>query len=79
MKLRANIVHPPGTTIEPKSATYNWTGFYAGFNTGAVLGQFDTSKTATPSPTYISNPLNIAAINAAVLSLIHISEPTRPY
>src|SRR4051812_9967347 len=63
-KLRASVARAPGTA-EPAAATYNWTGAYVGFNTGAALGTYDTSKTTTPSPTYLSNPANIAAVNAA--------------
>ena len=55
----------PGTTAEPKAATYNWTGAYVGFNTGAALGTYHTSKTTTPSPTYLFSPADVAAVNAA--------------
>ena len=65
-KPRATASRAPGTTAsEPAAATYNWTGAYFGFNAGAALGTFDTSKTTTPSPTYLSDPGRIAAVNAA--------------
>lgn len=53
-----------GAAVEPKPA-YDWSGAYIGFNTGSALGQYDTSKTTTPSATYLSSPANIAAVNAA--------------
>src|SRR5262245_55395781 len=64
-KPRTTVARAPGTTAAPQAPAYNWTGGYVGFNTGAALGQYDTSKTTTASPTYISNARNIAAINAA--------------
>ena len=67
-KPRTNIANTPGLTAAPPAAAYNWSGAYIGFNTGAALGRFDTSKTTTASPTYISNPLNVAAINAATFN-----------
>ena len=59
------MARAPGTTAEPTAATYNWTGAYVGFNTGAALGTYHTSKTTTPSPTYLFSPANVAAVNAA--------------
>ena len=64
-KPRASVTRAPGTTAEPTAATYNWTGAYVGFNTGAALGRYHTSKTTTPSPTYLFSPADVAAVNAA--------------
>ena len=62
---RTNTAPAPGTTVRPEPPAYNWTGAYVGFNAGAALGTYDTSKTTTPSPTYLADPANVAAVNAA--------------
>ena len=59
------MIRAPGTTAGPEAATYNWTGAYVGFNTGAAQGAHRTSKTTTPSPTYLFSPADVAAVNAA--------------
>ena len=61
---RTNAAPAPGATIQPAAAAYSWTGAYVGFNAGAALGTYDTSKITTPG-TYLVNPANVAAVNAA--------------
>jgi opacity protein-like surface antigen len=48
----------------PPPAAYNWSGFYTGLNVGGAGGSFD-AKTSTAPGTYLTDPADIAAINAA--------------
>jgi opacity protein-like surface antigen/outer membrane protease len=54
----------------PAPAAYNWSGFYTGLNVGAMWGSFDPN-TSSVAGTYIPNPADVAAINAAGVQSIN--------
>ncbi|MGA3117430.1 MAG: outer membrane protein [Syntrophobacteraceae bacterium] len=47
----------PAWAAAPATAPYNWTGFYAGLNTGMAIN--DSGYTLSPSGSFLTNPLYI--------------------
>jgi opacity protein-like surface antigen len=61
-----NTAHHKKPAPAPVAAVpYSWSGFYIGLNAGAVWGSYDAQTSTALSPTYLFQPQDVAAVNAA--------------